>query len=313
MGFVVTAQQVLIMFVMIALGVIGYRAKLFGDAAVQGMTRVLLYIVTPCVIIQAFDQPFDADKLRQVGVVFGLDLASFAVFIALAAVIFNRRVVRDAEQRVVVRFGAVYSNAGFIGIPLAQAILGAEGVFYAVAFVVAFNVWAWTQGISSFDAEGGIGLWERVKKIATRPAIVATVASFLLFASPFSLPEIVQTPVSQLASMNTPLSMIVIGGNLAAIRLRSVATDKLAWAGMAARNVLFPLLAIGLLTLLPLAHNTRMSILIPLSCPVGAFLVMFSVLKGNDTAFPTKLMTLSTLASVATLPVVLALAQAIWA
>jgi len=310
-GFAVPATQVMIMFGLIALGWVAFRVHWIGTDALKGMTNLLLYLVSPAVIVLAFQRNFDPERLRMVGLVFAIDVVSFVITIGLARVLFARRLIPDAIKRVALRFGTVYSNAGFIGIPLAQALLGDDGVFYAVAYIAAFNIFVWTHGVSQFGRDER-PLAGRIKHVLLNPNIVAIAVAFLLFLFSLHIPAPASNVLVYLASMNTPLSMIVIGVTLAEFSLRTIFTDHLVWLGALARNLIVPLLFVLLLWPLPIDHVARLAILVSISAPVGATLVIFSVQRGRNPRFATRLLTLSTLLSVVTLPGVLVLAGMLW-
>ncbi len=311
MSFGVPAAQVSIMFILIALGWLAFRVRWIGPESVKGMTNLLLYLVSPSVTILAFQRPFDAERLRMMGIVFGIDVAAFALTIGVARLVFTRRLVPDPDARVALRFGTVYSNAGFIGIPLAQAILGNDGVFYTVAFIAAFTVFVWTHGASLFGADDE-PLAVRLRRVLLNPGIISILVALPLFLFSVHLPSPASDVLGYLASMNTPLSMVVVGVNLAAFSLRTVFSDRLVWLGTLARNVLVPAVFLVLLGLVPIDPVARLAILISVSAPVGAFLVIFSVRHDRDTRFATRLLCLSTLLSVLTLPAALAVGTALW-
>lgn len=311
MSFIVPAEQVLVMFVLMALGWLGVRVRWVTEDAERGMTHILLNFVAPAAIIQAFQRPFEPEQLRLVGVVFGLDILVFAITIVLATVAFSRRFVPNAERRTALRFGTVYSNAGFIAIPLAQAILGPDGVFFAAAFVAVYSLFAWSHGISLFGAATE-PTSVRVRKVVLNPGILAIVVAMVLFAGSLSLPGPVSQAVGYLAGMNTPLSMIVVGANLARISLATVFSDRLVWIGALARNLVVPLIFLGLLALVPIDVVARQSMLISISAPVGAMLVIFTVKHGQDARFATRMLCLSTLLCVLTMPAMLMLASIVW-
>ena len=312
MSFGISAGQVAVMFLIMALGFLAFRLRWIGDEAVSGMTKLVMFIVTPAVILTAFQRPFEAAQLRTIGLVFGLDLVVLALTIPLAAALFSRRFFPDQARRTVLRFGTTYSNVGFLGIPLAQALLGNDGVFYVVAFVVAFNVFAWTHGVLLFGGPREGARKNRLLEVVLNPNLLATAAGLICFLASWQLPALLGQAINHVAAMNTPLSMIVVGANLAAISLRSVLRDRDAWLGMLARNLLVPLVFVGAFAALPLDPVARMATLIAISAPVGAYVVMFSILHGRDTRFPTRLLTVSTLSSIVTMPLILALASAIW-
>ncbi len=311
MGFAVPVTQVSIMFALIALGWVAFRLRWIGTETLSGMTNLLLFIVSPAVIVLAFQRDFAPDRLQTIGLVFAIDLLSFALTIAVAKALFSRRLVPDAARRVVLRFGTIYSNAGFIGIPLAKAILGDDGVFYAVAYIAAFTIFVWTHGAAQFGADGQPP-GQALRKVLINPNIVAIVVAFAFFLLSVRLPSPVTDVLGYLAAMNTPLSMIVIGVTLAEFSLRTVFTDGLVWLGALARNLVVPLLFVLLLWPIPVDPMARMAMMISISAPVGATVVIFSVKHGRDTQFATRLLCLSTLLSVLTLPSMLVLAGALW-
>jgi predicted permease len=310
-GFTVPATQVAIMFGLMAVGWVAYRAKWLGTEALRGLTNLLLFLVAPAVTIQAFQRPFDAARLRTVGVVFVIDLVAFAITIALARVIMNRRLVPNAAMRKALQFGTVYSNAGFIGIPLTQALLGSDGVFYAVTYVAAYTVFVWSHGISLFGHEH-VRTSMKIRRVLLNPGIISILIALPLYVLSIHIPSPASDVVGYLAAMNTPLSMIVVGVNLAAFSLRTIFSDKYVWLGTFTRNILVPAIFILLLGLLPIDPVARMAILISLATPVGAMLVIFSVRHDQDTQFATRLLCLSTLLCVITLPLALVVAGRVW-
>lgn len=311
MSFSVPAMQVGIMFGVMALGWISYKVNWIGTEALKGMTNLLIYLVAPAVIVQAFQRPFELAQLRTIGIVFLVDVGVFAVTIAIAHLVFNRRLIADPDSRISLRFGTVYSNAGFIGIPLTQALLGSEGVFYAVTFIAAFTVFVWTHGISLFG-QAKESLSKRLRRVVLNPGIISILVALAFYVLSIHIPSPFADVIGYVGSMNTPLSMLVVGINLAMFSLRSVFSSGLAWLGMIARNLLVPAAFVLLLWPLPINHVAKMAVLISVAAPVGAFIVILSVRHDRDAQFPTKLLCLSTLVSVLTIPTVLVAGSALW-
>ena len=312
MSIGISAGQVAIMFMLMALGWIAYRLKWIGDDAVKGMTKLLLFFVTPAVILQAFLRPFDPARLQTIGLVFVLDIAVFVIMIGISALLFSRRLIPDRARRTALKYGTTYSNAGFLGIPLAQALLGDDGVFYVVAFVVTFQIFVWTHGDGLFGG-GRLGArGSRLVEVLLNPNIIATAAGLVCFVLSVRPPALVAEAMGHVASMNTPFSMMVVGANLAVIGVRSVFRDRYAWLGTAARNLLVPTLFVVAFALLPIDPVAKSATLIAISAPVGAFLVMFAIMHESEPSFPTRLLTLSTLSAIVTMPAVLWLSSVVW-
>jgi len=309
MGLVVVTEQVCLMFAFLLLGLWAAKVGWVSRDATAGLTNVLIYFVVPCVVINAFHRQFSAPQMREFGWVTLIDVVSFPVTIAVAYLLVRR--ARDDGQRRDLRFGAVYSNSMFLGVPLAQALLGTDGVFFVIAYVIAFNLFAWTHGYGMF-ADGTGGLKPALKRIVTNPAIPSLIVGLVLFVTQIQLPGLLMQGIGLMAGMNAPLSMLVVGASLAGAKWAGLLTDRWLWVGVGIRNLVVPLIGVLALWAVPLPSVVRMAVLIPLACPVAAFLVMFSVKTNKDPTFASSLVTLSTVASVLTVPAVIALAGALW-
>lgn len=304
MSLLLPTKQVVIMFILMIVGWICYQVKFLHEQTVKDLTKVLLYVVSPCLIINSFRQSFSAARLLQFGLVFLLVIALFIFKIITSEFIFGKNLVKDRQKRTVLRY------AGFMGVPLVQAILGTKGVFFAVPYLIAYNIFMWTHGIRMFTQKKQ-SFRESFQQAVINPNIIAAVIGMLLFITQVKLPDVVSDPMNYIANLNTPLSMIVIGTNLGSINLKADWQDKLAWSGVFVRNLFFPIVILGILYALPLPAIAKMTTLIMATCPVAGVVVLFSLLSNFDVKFPTKLMCLSTLGAIITIPLVICLATLI--
>lgn len=133
-------NQILKMFLMMSVGFLLYRKKTINDDTTARLSNILLMVATPCTIITSFNQTYTPEKLQGLILAFGLSLAVYAANIMIAGVLCKR------EERVE-KFALVFSNAGFLGIPLVTGLLGIEAVFYLSPFIVCFYLYAWTYGV----------------------------------------------------------------------------------------------------------------------------------------------------------------------
>ena len=153
----------------------------------------------------------------------------------------------------------------------------------------------------------------RFRRLITNPVLIAFVIALLLFFVQIPVPEIITTPLKMISALNTPIAMIILGSYLAKDRLIGIFTDRRAYAPVAVRLVLIPLLTIGLLTLLPDSLTTvRLAILIPSVAPIGANVAVFAGLYDQDYGKAVRIVCLSTLISLVTIPLLVSLAQWLW-
>lgn len=304
-GFATVGQQVLILFLLVAVGFACGKARVLDSRAVKGIAELVLLFAAPCVIIQSFERPFRPSMLVGLGIA-----ALAAVVVHIVSILIARLVFRDAEvaRRRVLRFATVFSNAGYMGLPLQQALLGEDGVFYGAAYVVVFNLVLWSYGLfeMSGDSKGF-----SVRKLLLNPGIIGIVCGLPLFLFSLTLPTVLSEPVRHIASLNTPLPMICIGFYLADTRLREALRDKKSYVVAGLRLLAIPLLALGALYLCGIRGALLVSLVIAASAPCAAATTMFATKFDQDTALSVNLVSLTTILSLATMPLVVGLAQAI--
>ena len=309
-NLVEVATQVAVLFVLMGAGAALRMSGLLGDKAMTGMVNLLLYIVAPCVIIDSFQRPFDSAMLGSLGLAL---LAAVAVHVVM--MVFAKVFVRNGEEDVrrPLVLAAVFSNAGFMGFPLEQAILGDEGVFFGVAYVIVFNVFMWSWGVSVMNGGRGDGKGEAWKMVVN-PGTVSIAIGLPLFLFSVRLPEVLSAPVHHLSNMNTPLAMTVVGYSLMGAKFGRVAKIGAMYASSLLRLVLSPLLALAILY--PFAgHIDRemaVAIVIAASAPVGAMVAMFSVSFRRDVDVGVAIVSATTLASIVTMPPFIALALSVF-
>ena len=136
-------NYVLILFVLIGVGFVCNKIKLISGKTVKEMTNFVLYIVTPCVIINSYQREFDEKMLRGLIITLIASVASYAVTILLAHLLVRDK---DKKRERTLRFGTVFSNCGYMSLPLQQVLLGSEGVFYGTTYIMVFQIMLWTYG-----------------------------------------------------------------------------------------------------------------------------------------------------------------------
>ena len=301
----IVSKQVAILFALMSVGYGCNKLRLLGESAAKGMTEILVAVVAPCLIVHSFRRPYDASMLAGLGFAFVISAAvHFAGFLCgLAA-----RGGSDNSRRTL-RFALIFSNAGFMGIPLEQAVLGTEGVFYGAVYVAVFNVICWSYGVVLMS---GSGKAVTLRGIATNPGLLGIAAALPLFFFSVRLPEVVGVPVKMLADINTPLAMIVIGYYLAEADFSAVLRSGRAWAVTCMRLVAIPALTLAALWLavrcVPMPPKMVEAMVVAASAPVAALTTVLSVKYSRDVPLSVGLVAFSTLLSVVTMPPIVALA-----
>lgn len=296
-------QQLLQMLVYIAIGFVLYRTRLVTKESSKALTHVLLYVILPCVIINSYQLERTGETMRSVG--WSLLLGALVLLIAMSVsmVIFRRR-------RPIDNFSASFSNAGFMGIPLITAVMGAGSVSYIAGMVALLNALQWTYGqwVLSGDRKR-ISL----KSCILNPMVLSLPIALLLFFTQLPLPGIVTRSISAISACNAPVAMIILGIFLGQSKLGVIFTDWRAWICSAARLVVVPVVTLLVLWPLPeVCHEIRMALFLAACAPVGSNVAVYAEKLSLDSAYASRTVCLSTLLSVVTMPLLLAAAQLIW-
>lgn len=307
-SFLVVAKQVFILFVLMGVGVFCRRMHILSRQAVKGLTELLVLIVTPALIVHAFQRPFEPALLTNLGWAFASAVGVHAAA-SLAAFLF----VRDKAdaRRGVLRFAVIFSNAGFMGIPLEQALLGPRGVFFGALYVVVFNLACWSWGVVVMRGNwGGTSL----KSFLLNPGTVGVLLGLPFFCFSLKLPSALFAPLEMIAQLNTPLAMIMTGWYLAQADLRPVWACAGAYVTGLFRLAVMPLGTIAVFAFLRKA-GLRLdavmcaAIVIAAAAPVAALTTVVAARCNRDVSLATGLVSATTLLSLATMPPVVGLAM----
>lgn len=303
--YTIVLSQVLILFVLIITGYGCGKAKLFSSDAVRGMTSLVLYVVTPCVIVNSFVREFDHKMIYGLGITLVCAFLIHAGSILLAKILIHDK---EKSKEIVVKFAIIFSNCGFMSLPLQQALLGEDGVFYGAVFVAVFNIMAWSYGVSLMG--GGMKSLS-LKKILLNPGLIGVTLGVIIFIFSIKLPTVLLSPIQYLAALNTPLPMLIIGYHLAESNILHAFKHKICYVVAGLRLIVIPLASLGLMYLCGIRGDVLVSCTIAASAPVAATTTMFSLKFERDADLSVKLVSVTTVLSAVTMPLIVALSQSI--
>lgn len=296
--------QVLTLFFMMGVGfILFHRGRLNGEGLSQ-MTHLLLYVVTPCIMIDSLQTSWDSALLYNLALGTGLLVASYVGSGLLVLLLFRRR---EAGERSVLRFGAMYGNCGFMGLPLVAEVLGEGALIYAALCVVCFNVSTWTHGVALIGGRQATC----VRKALINPGVIPLLIGLPLFLLRLRLPATVGNAVGFLADLNTPLAMVVIGGQMAQADWTATFRQRGLYGAAAVKLIAVPALTALLLAPLNLDPILYSTLVILAATPTAGMTAMLAQRFGRCPGAAAQLVTLSTLLCVVTLPLFAVLARAL--
>ena len=296
---VIVLKQTITMFILMTAGYILYKAKVITNACSRELSKMLITVVIPCVIIQSYAVPFSSEKFRYLLMAGSAAAISLVVAMAICHVVYGRR-------KKIENFGVSFSNAGFVGIPLVSAVLGQEAVFYVSIYVALLNLLQQTYGVMVLTENAA---YIKPRKIFLNPILCALVIGLGLFFFPIEVPGIMKDCIGYIAGLNTPVAMIILGVYLAQSDMRDMVLSLNLYGGSAIRLVVIPLVTILVLAVLPMDSTIKMIELIAAATPIGSNVAVFAQLHNQDYNHAAKMVCNSTLLSILTLPIMVGIAS----
>ena len=270
----IVAEKVLFIGLLMAVGFLCGKLGLIDRELNRKASELLLLVVSPCLIFSSYQVEYDAALLGNLLLAFGLSVGSFAVQLLCAHLLLPRR----RPDAAVEQLSVVYPNCMFLGIPLIEALYGAEGVLYLTAYITCFNVLFWTHGV------------------------IAIAAGLVLFLLRVRLPGWLLEPVRSISGMNTPLAMLIAGATISQTPLRSCVRERRLYRVLAIRMLAVPALLLPAFALLPVPVMPKMAVFLAAACPTASYCTMFALRYGHDGGYAARIFALTTLSAAVCLP-----------
>ncbi len=296
-------NNVLILLLMLIPGAIMSRI-LKGDRLFSaGISKLVLYIASPAMIIAPFISSYKGEMLEGIVWTFLFSFFSHLLFYFVAHLILG-----EEKMKRTLRFAVVFSNAGYMGIPLIESLLGAEATIYATAYNVTFNIFLWTLGCFIYTRDKK---FMRPKKILTTPVIIACFIGLLLFFTPASdyVPTVAVQAVNMLKSLVAPLSMLVVGYQAATADYKKIFANGRMWLATALRLIACPAAIFAVMKLaaaLGIYQSATVAtvVLIASATPAATSTSMFAEMFDGDAPLSGVAVPLTTVLSLITMPAV---------
>ena len=284
------------MMIYASVGFILFKKKFITNNGTKELGKLLLYIILPCAIIRSYIIERTTETTRGLALSFLLAVICAALTVIIARIIYRGR--KPIEE-----FGAAFSNAGFIGIPLVTAVLGEEAVCFSVAFVTVVCILQFSYGVFLMTGNKSV---ISLKKIITLPVLISFFVGVAIYFLPFEIPSFFTEILSTVSDMNAPIGMLTVGVYFAQVSIKDMLTRADVYWVSAVRLLIIPILTGLLLWILPIGSSTmKLVVLIQAAAPIGSSISVFAQLYDKDYKTAVEEVVLTMFLSVLTMPVVI--------
>ena len=331
MSITVVLQQMVMIFILIGVGILLYKKEMLSEVTAKQISGIIVNVTNPALLICSAFQDGPKVSLKELGTALGIYLIVYAVLIVVSFLI--PRILRVPDMyHYAYQMLTIFGNVGFIGIPLASAVLGTQSLIFVSIYNLIFNILIYTFGISllqraearqiqiaaskgtqspdpsqksnlSQDTISAHSTSQRWKKLVNAGTISAA-ATIIFYLGNFHVPVIVSSTLTYMGQATTLLSMLVLGVSVAQMAPKDIFSHPKLYGFTLLRQILVPIGCIILFRPLirnPLILNTMA---LMLAVPAANMPLMLSKQLHVETDTISQGIILTTILSLGTIPVV---------
>jgi len=294
------------LFLIMIMGFTLVKLKVLNSKDSKSISIISLYLITPCVIINAFQVQYTVEKRNGLLLAF---LAAIIIHIILLSLtkVFHKFLKLDEVER----GSIIYSNSGNLIIPLVASILGPEWVIYSSAFVSVQLVIMWTHGKMLLSSENKIN----IRNITTNINFISVIVGMIFFVNQVRLPEVIRDTLGSVGGTIGPISMIITGMLIGNVNLKKLLSYKKIYIVAFLKMIFYPLVALvflkfgGLNSLVPEGKTILLITLLATITPSASTITQMSQIYGRDAEYASIINVITTLICIITMPLIVLIYQ----
>ncbi len=293
-------QVMVILFIIVIIGYVANKLGYMGGDFDRRLSSIVITFTCPALVLSSVM----GDELPDRSLILPLLGVSSLTYIILTAMalLLPRLVTKDQGERGIVGFAVMFANVGFIGYPIVASIFGHQAVFYAALLNMPNTFFIFTVGVML--VKGEYGLRQFSLRVLASPALLAAVVAAALVALGVHTPYIIAEPIQLVGNITVPASLMIIGSSMANLPLRQIMGNGKVYATSFLRLVVVPLAFYYMFRFIGVTDLVNNINTVVLAMPVASFGTMFCLRYNRDVALMTEITFVTTVASIATIPLV---------
>lgn len=301
-------EQIIQLFLMIFMGFLIVKTGLLKDDDSKVLSKIVLYLIIPCVIINAFQVDYTMDTVKGLFIALAASVMIQIILLITISVLGKFLHLNEVEIASV-----YYSNSGNLIVPIVTFILGQEWVLYGCVFMSVQLVFLWTHCKKIISREPSYD-W---KKIVLNINMISIFIGIILFFTRIRLSEIIGNTISAVGNMIGPASMFVTGMLFAGMNLKQIFANKRVYFISFLRLIAVPLFSLILLKISHLASlsadgdQIMLIVFLAVITPSASTVTQMCQVYGNDSRYASAINVVTTLFSIITMPLMVMLFQMI--
>ncbi len=286
-----------LLFLYLLCGAVLNRLNVIRQDNRQALVRLLMDLAMPMMVLAAFNKQTSREELVSSIRIILFSLTACLLSGALGLLLWRKQ---PEGKRKVLQYATMFSNAGNAGLPIISLVFGPTGLLYASMYLIPTRILQWTLGIGMF-VKPTRSSW--IRNVALNPMVVVVYIGLFLMFTGWTIPGVFGTAITNLGNMASPLIMLLIGATLARMRWRTV-LDPSIFLVCLVRLFVIPLLAAAVLKTLRAPELLTSITVVLLAMPGSSNTAAMSERFGGDYVFGSAIVSVTTLLSIVTVPLI---------
>ncbi len=215
MELLLVLQKILSMFLIIFVGAFGFKINWLPKESEKYLTTLMINISCPCLVFYSMQAQERTQVMAGKAIQSAVFMAVILILCCFISIFIVKLLKAPREDRGIYRMMIVFTNCGFMGYPLAEAVFGSEGLFLEIIANMIFNIVIFSAGalLLIYDQETTGTLKDTIKKIFSIP-LVSCIIGLIIFFTGIKFPPLIADTCELLGNMTAPLAMLLVGVQL---------------------------------------------------------------------------------------------------
>ena len=287
--------------ILMAVGFAGKKCGLIDEVCKEKLSGLLVNLLMPVCMLVSSQQTFRMERLRGAAVVALIAAVYYGVAFAVGMCV-GKAAGFERKKRVIFTLLIAFANTGFVGLPVLTQLIGESGMLYGAIYNCVFDILYFSYGLYLLEGCGVRGLFSNVM-------IWVAVATVVIYMMPWRFPAVVTEALRMLGDTMMPVSMLIIGAEIAEMDLRTILTDRSAYGVSLLRMVVFPAVTLLVMRVLGVDYEVAATAVVLGAMPSGSLNVIMAQKYHTHPAFAATAVMQNTILMIVTLPLFLYLCE----
>ena len=312
MSISIILQQMGVICILAGIGILLYKRNVIDDKGSQKLSAIVVDVCNPALIMASILSGNITATRSDLLIAIALGAAFYALLVILGFLI-PRILKVEVDKRKFYNLMTVYTNTGFLGIPIARAILPANSIIYVIVINIFYSLLFYTHGMavlhSGTDRKTGTG---RHPLLAIfNLGTVMALLSLVVFWFKVTLPPIIANTIEYIGNATVFLSMALLGVSIARSSFFKTFKNIRIWLYIILRMVIVPVVIVFVMKLIGFDTEQILALCLMAAVPAGSLPLITAEKMGLDTELLSSTIAMTTFMSIFTITAIMSIVSII--